>query len=112
MMIASILCDMGYIVATLDNRGTANRGIKFESYTNQGFGKIEMDDNLKMIEYLIDKYPQIDAKRIVTYGHSYGGYLSVKMLAFYPKIISAAISMACVYDWNDYVKYYRERYLE
>jgi dipeptidyl-peptidase-4 len=111
-LISNVFCDFGFAVASLDNRGTANRGTEFESVLKHGFGTTEASDNMNMIEFLMEKYQFLDKDNIFVYGHSYGGFLSITMLARYSHIVNSVISVSAVYDWMDYVKYYRDRFLQ
>jgi dipeptidyl-peptidase-4 len=111
-MISNIFSGVYFAVASLDNRGTANRGTKFESILKNGFAENETFDNIAMIKFLVEKYKFIDKNNVFVYGHSYGGFLSIAMMAKYSHIINSVISVAAVYDWLDYVKYYRDRFLQ
>ena len=55
-LISNIFCEFGFAVASIDNRGTANRGTRFESVLKNGFGEFESFDNISMINFLIEKY--------------------------------------------------------
>ncbi len=104
------LVDRGWIVFAIDNRGTPDRGKAFEDQLYRSMGTVEVDDQLKGVEWL-KAQPYVDPKRIATYGWSYGGYLSAKLLEKAPGIFSAAVAGAPVTRWELYDTHYTERYL-
>lgn len=104
------LVDRGWIVFAVDNRGTPDRGKAFEDQLYRAMGTVEVDDQLKGVEWLKSQ-PYVDPQRIATYGWSYGGYMSVKLLEKAPGLFSAAIAGAPVTRWELYDTHYTERYL-
>jgi dipeptidyl-peptidase-4 len=104
------LVDRGWIVFAVDNRGTPNRGKAFEDHLYRAMGTVEVEDQLKGVEWL-KAQPYVDPQRIATYGWSYGGYMSVKLLEKAPGVFSAAIAGAPVTRWELYDTHYTERYL-
>ena len=104
------LVDRGWIVFAIDNRGTPDRGKAFEDQLYRAMGTVEINDQLKGVEWL-KAQPYVDPKRIATYGWSYGGYLSVKLLEKAPGLFFAAIAGAPVTRWELYDTHYTERYL-
>ena len=104
------LVDQGWIVFAIDNRGTPDRGKAFEDHLYRAMGTVEIEDQLKGVEWL-KAQPYVDPQRIATYGWSYGGYLSLKLLEKAPGVFSAAIAGAPVTKWELYDTHYTERYL-
>ncbi len=104
------LVDQGYIFFQIDNRGSYNRGKAFEDQIYHAMGTVEVEDQLTGAEYL-KTLPFVDADKIATYGWSYGGYMSIKMLEKTPGVYAAAVSGAPVTDWQLYDTHYTERYL-
>ncbi len=104
------LVDHGWIVFAIDNRGTPDRGKAFEDHLYRAMGTVEVDDQLKGVEWL-KAQPFVDPKRIATYGWSYGGYMSVKLLEKAPGVFAAAVAGAPVTKWELYDTHYTERYL-
>ncbi len=104
------LVDRGWIVFAIDNRGTPDRGKDFEDHLYRAMGTVEVDDQLKGVAWL-KAQPFVDPKRIVTYGWSYGGYMSVKLLEKAPGVFAAAVAGAPVTKWELYDTHYTERYL-
>ena len=104
------LVDRGWIVFAIDNRGTPDRGKAFEDQLYRAMGTVEVEDQLKGVEWLKSQ-PYVDPARIATYGWSYGGYLSLKLLEKAPGIFSAAVAGAPVTRWELYDTHYTERYL-
>ncbi|WP_311269789.1 S9 family peptidase [Sphingobium sp. WCS2017Hpa-17] len=104
------LVDRGWIVFAIDNRGTPDRGKAFEDHIYHAMGTVEVDDQLKGVEWL-KAQPFVDPKRIATYGWSYGGYMSLKLLEKAPGVFAAAVAGAPVTKWQLYDTHYTERYL-
>ncbi|WP_030541826.1 S9 family peptidase [Sphingobium sp. DC-2] len=104
------LVDRGWIVFAVDNRGTPDRGKAFEDQLYRAMGTVEVEDQLKGVEWLKTQ-PYVDPQRIATYGWSYGGYLSLKLLEKAPGVFFAAIAGAPVTRWELYDTHYTERYL-
>lgn len=104
------LCDQGYVVVSVDNRGTGARGQEFKKCTYMTLGKIESDDQIAAAKYLA-KQSYIDAKRIGIFGWSYGGYMSSLCLFKGADIFKMAIAVAPVTNWRYYDSIYTERYM-
>ena len=104
------LVDQGYIFFQIDNRGSPNRGRAFENQIYHAMGTVEVADQKAGADYL-KTLPFVDPARIATYGWSYGGYLSLKMLEKTPGVYAAAVAGAPVTDWQLYDTHYTERYL-
>ena len=105
-----ILASQGYIIFSLDNRGSWGRGIDFENSTHLQLGHIESLDQKKGIDYLCT-LPYIDTTKIGTYGWSFGGFMSITMLQKYPDYIHSSIAGSPVTDWKYYEVMYGERYM-
>ncbi|RSU48096.1 S9 family peptidase [Sphingomonas sp. S-NIH.Pt15_0812] len=104
------LVDQGWIFFQIDNRGSYNRGKAFEDHIYHAMGTVEVEDQLAGANYL-KTLPFVDPAKIATYGWSYGGYMSIKMLEKTPGVYAAAVSGAPVTDWQLYDTHYTERYL-
>ena len=100
----------GYIFFEIDNRGSANRGVSFESAIYRAMGSVEVADQKAGAQYL-KTLPYVDPAKIATYGWSYGGYMSVKMLEADQGLYAAAIAGAPVTRWELYDTHYTERYM-
>ena len=100
----------GYIFFEIDNRGSANRGVAFESQINRAMGSVEVADQLAGTAFL-KKQPYVDPAKIATFGWSYGGYMTLKLLEAAPGTFAAGISGAPVTRWELYDTHYTERYL-
>ncbi len=105
------LAQNGFLVYTLDNRGTFNRGKKFEEYIYKELGKTELSDQIKGINYLIQK-GTVDKNRIGIWGGSYGGFMTLYSLIKAPSVFKAGVALAPVTDWHFYDTHYTERYLD
>ncbi|HEX8387659.1 MAG TPA: S9 family peptidase [Sphingomonas sp.] len=104
------LVDRGYIVFQLDNRGAPNRGKAFEDAIYRAMGSVEVRDQLAGARYL-KSLDFVDPRRIATYGWSYGGYMTLKMLEANPGVYAAGIAGAPVTKWELYDTHYTERYM-
>lgn len=104
------IVDEGYVWFEIDNRGSENRGVAFASQLYRAMGTVEVDDQLAGAQFL-KTLPFVDPAKIATYGWSYGGYMTVKMLEANPGVYAAGISGAPVTKWELYDTHYTERYL-
>jgi dipeptidyl-peptidase 4 len=105
------MAEHGYVVFTLDGRGSANRGLAFEQAIFRHVGVNEMKDQLVGIEYLkSQKY--VDESRIGLFGWSYGGFMTTSIMTRYPDIFKAAVAGGPVIDWQYYEIMYTERYMD
>lgn len=104
------MAQRGYIVFQLDNRGSENRGKKFEDPIYKKMGGVEVDDQVTGVEYL-RTLPYVDSQRIGIYGHSYGGYMAIMAMFKASDYFAAGVSGAPVTDWTLYDTHYTERYL-
>ena len=100
----------GYIVFEIDNRGSFNRGVAFEKPIYRAMGGVEVADQKVGAEYL-KTLPFVDPDKIATYGWSYGGYMTLKMLEADQGLYAAGISGAPVTKWELYDTAYTERYM-
>jgi dipeptidyl-peptidase-4 len=104
------LLQQGYLVFSLDNRGSAGRGREFEQVIYRDLSTCEVGDQQRGVEYL-RSLPFVDGSRIGMYGHSYGGYMALMCLFRMPVgYLRAAVSGAPVTDWKYYDTHYTERY--
>lgn len=104
------IVDCGYIWFVLDNRGAANRGKAFEDHLFQAMGGVEVQDQLAGAAHL-KTLDFVDPAKITTYGWSYGGYMTLKMLQAAPGTFAAGVSGAPVSKWELYDTHYTERYM-
>lgn len=104
------LAQRGYVVFTLDNRGSGFRGVAFESALHGRMGHVEVEDQLRGVEYL-RSLPGVDPERIGIFGWSYGGYMSLMAAMSASDAYAAAVAGAPVTDWALYDTHYTERYL-
>lgn len=102
--------DQGYIWFELDNRGMSGRGKMFEDPIYHAMGGVEVADQLAGVAF-VKTLPDADPDKVVTYGWSYGGYLTLKLLQDAPGVFAAGVSGAPVTDWTLYDTHYTERYL-
>ena len=100
----------GYIFFEIDNRGSENRGVKFGSALYRAMGSVEVEDQKAGAQFL-KGLPHVDGGKIATYGWSYGGYMTLKMLQADPGLYAAGIAGAPVTRWELYDTHYTERYL-
>ncbi|MBV7314149.1 S9 family peptidase [Shewanella sp. NIFS-20-20] len=104
------LLQRGYLVFQLDNRGSANRGTRFEHVIYQNLGDLEVKDQQVGVKYLRN-LPYVADERIAIFGHSYGGYMALMSQFKAPQDFKVAISGAPVTDWGLYDTHYTERYM-
>ncbi|MDJ0917188.1 MAG: S9 family peptidase [Woeseiaceae bacterium] len=105
-----IMVNRGFLVFTLDNRGTSFRGVEFDAPIYRRLGNIEVVDQMAGVEFLKSK-PYVDADRLGIFGWSYGGYLALMATMQEPDVFAAAVSGAPVTDWTLYDTHYTERFM-
>ncbi|XP_054799097.1 uncharacterized protein LOC129303663 isoform X1 [Prosopis cineraria] len=109
-MRAQYLRNQGILVWKVDNRGTARRGLEFESHAKHNLGQTDADDQVTGAEWLI-KQGLAKVGHIGLYGWSYGGYLSAMTLARYPDIFKCAVAGAPVTSWDGHDTFYTEKFM-
>ncbi|MDE5421879.1 S9 family peptidase [Ancylomarina sp. DW003] len=105
------MAQRGYVVFTLDNRGSANRGKEFEAIIHRQCGQPEMADQMKGVDFLKSQ-PYVDADRIGVHGWSYGGFMTISLITNYPDVFKVAVAGGPVIDWKWYEIMYGERYMD
>jgi len=106
-----MLAQKGYIVVSVDNRGTGNRGEAFKKSTYKQLGKLETEDQISAAKYL-QGLSFVDAKRIGIQGWSYGGYMSSLCITKGADLFKMAIAVAPVTNWRYYDSIYTERFMQ
>ena len=105
------MAQKGYIIFILDNRGSENRGREFEQATFRQLGQIEMQDQMKGVEYL-QSLPYIDKERMGVHGWSFGGFMTMTMMLNHPEVFKVGVAGGPVIDWKYYEVMYGERYMD
>lgn len=105
------MAQRGYVMFTVDSRGSANRGHAFESVIHRNLGVNEMADQVKGVEFL-KSLPYVDADRIGVDGWSYGGFMTTNLMCSYPEIFKVGVAGGPVIDWSNYEIMYGERYMD
>ena len=105
------LAQQGYVVFSLDNRGTPRRGAAFGGALYAKQGTVEVDDQLRGVEWLKSQ-AFVDPARIGVYGWSNGGYMTLMLLAKHSEAYACGVAGAPVTDWALYDTHYTERYMD
>ena len=105
------MAQKGYIVFSLDNRGSEHRGKTFEQVTFRQLGQTEMLDQMKGVEYLLSQ-TYIDKERIGVHGWSFGGFMTISLITNFPDVFKVAVAGGPVIDWKWYEVMYGERYMD
>ena len=105
------MAEQGYIVYTVDNRGSANRGFAFESVIHRHLGDAEMADQMEGVQFLRQQ-PFVDGKRIAVHGWSFGGFMTTSLMLRYPEEFTTGVAGGPVTDWAYYEVMYGERYMD
>ncbi|MFC2099102.1 S9 family peptidase, partial [Bacteroidota bacterium] len=105
-----LLLEKGYVVVSVDNRGTAGKGEAFRKATYLELGKYETIDQIEAAKYL-GNIPWIDAGRIGIWGGSYGGFMSAMCITLGADVFKLALSLYPVTNWKYYDTIYTERYM-
>lgn len=104
------MAQQGYVVFSLDNRGSARRERVFTDVIYGNLGRNEVQDQLTGIDWLRSQ-SFVDAKHIGVFGWSYGGFMTVRLLAAASDRIAAGVAVAPVTDWALYDTHYTEQFL-
>ena len=105
------MAQKGYVIFTMDGRGSSNRGLKFEQAIFRSAGETEMKDQIKGVEYL-KSLPYVDAQKMGIHGWSYGGFMTTSFMLKHPEIFKVGVAGGPVIDWNMYEIMYTERYMD
>src|SRR5216117_3826969 len=100
----------GYLVASVDNRGTGGRGARFMKLTYLHLGRYESADQIASARWFAAQ-PYVDPDRIGIWGWSYGGYMSSLSMFRGAGVFKAGLAVAPVTDWRFYDTIYTERYM-
>jgi len=104
------MAQQGYVVFTLDNRGSGRRERRFTDVIYGELGKHEVEDQLTGVDWLASQ-SFVDPKRIGVFGWSYGGYMTLRLLEAGSSMIAAGVAVAPVTDWTLYDTHYTEQFL-
>ena len=104
------MAQKGYIVFILDNRGSQYRGRDFEQATFHQLGQIEMQDQMRGVDYL-RTLPYVDMNRLGVHGWSFGGFMTISLMTNYPDVFKVGVAGGPVIDWKWYEVMYGERYM-
>jgi dipeptidyl-peptidase-4 len=105
------MAERGYVVFSLDPRGSDNRGKEFEQAIFRHAGDAQMEDLMSGIDYLYNR-SYVDKNRMGLFGWSYGGFMTVDFMLSHPGIFKAAVAGGPVTDWRYYEIMYGERYMD
>lgn len=105
------MAEQGYLVFTVDNRGSDNRGFDFESVVHGRLGVNEIDDQMKGVDYL-KSLPYVDGNRLAVHGWSYGGFMTTSLMLRKPDVFKVGVAGGPVTDWKYYEIMYGERYMD
>jgi len=103
--------NQGYLVFTIDSRGSGNRGLAFEQATFRQLGTVELEDQLKGVEYL-KTLPFANTDKMAIHGWSFGGFMTLSMMLRNPDVFEVGVAGGPVTDWNMYEIMYTERYMD
>ncbi|WP_073293359.1 S9 family peptidase [Chryseobacterium polytrichastri] len=101
----------GYIIFTMDGRGSSNRGLKFEQAVFRNLGTVEMSDQMKGVDYL-KSLPYVDAEKMGIHGWSFGGFMTTSFMLRKPDVFKVGVAGGPVIDWSMYEIMYGERYMD
>ena len=105
------MAQKGYILFILDNRGSENRGRDFEQATFRQLGQIEMQDQMKGVDFL-RTLPYVDMQRLGVHGWSFGGFMTITLMLNHPDVFKVGVAGGPVIDWKWYEVMYGERYMD
>lgn len=105
------IADHGFIVVSIDGRGTPGRGRAWHRAMRGNFIDVPLADQVDGLAALGKRFPELDLDRVGVYGWSFGGYFSAMGVLQRPDVFHAGWAGAPVADWLDYDTHYTERYL-
>jgi dipeptidyl-peptidase-4 len=105
------MAERGYVVFTIDTRGSGNRGRAFEQAIFRKAGEAQMEDMMSAVKYL-KAQSFVDAERMGLFGWSYGGFMTTDFMLNHPGIFKTAVAGGPVMDWKYYEIMYTERYMD
>ena len=105
-----LLAQHGFAVLHADNRGTGNRGRAFAQAAWHNFGPVQLEDQLTVLDAVLERYPQLDNKRVGWWGWSWGGTFTLYAMSHSDRF-RAGVAVAPVTDWRNYDSIYTERYM-
>ncbi|WP_288881133.1 S9 family peptidase [Pedobacter panaciterrae] len=105
------MAEHGYVVLTIDTRGSDNRGRAFEQSMFRRAGDVQMEDMMKAVDYL-KGLPYVDSANMGLFGWSFGGFGTVDFMVTHPGIFKAAVAGGPVINWKFYEVMYTERYMD
>jgi dipeptidyl-peptidase 4 len=105
------MAERGYVVFTVDTRGSDNRGKAFEQSIFRKAGEVQMEDMMSAVNYLT-ALPFVDKNNMGLFGWSYGGFMTTDFVLHHPGIFKAAVAGGPVMDWKYYEIMYGERYMD
>ncbi|MBL7766377.1 MAG: S9 family peptidase [Chitinophagaceae bacterium] len=101
----------GYVMFVMDGRGSSNRGFAFESAVHRQLGTLEMEDQLKGVDYL-KSLPYVDSTHMGVHGWSFGGFMTTSLMLRHPGVFTCGVAGGPVLDWSMYEVMYTERYMD
>ncbi|HEX4284074.1 MAG TPA: alpha/beta fold hydrolase [Terracidiphilus sp.] len=110
LLFDELLTEHGFAVLHADNRGSGMRGRDFAQAAYQNSGPVQFEDQLTVVDAALEKYPQLDRKRLGWWGWSWGGTFTLYALSHSDRF-RAGVSVAPVTDWRNYDSVYTERFL-
>lgn len=105
------MAEQGYLVFTLDNRGSGERGVAFESQIHRQLGTVEMEDQLSGVEFL-KSLSYVDSNRLAVHGWSFGGFMTTSLMLRHAGVFQVGVAGGPVTDWKYYEIMYGERYMD
>lgn len=105
------MAEQGYLVYTLDNRGSENRGFEFESGIHRQLGTLEMADQMEGVKFL-KSLSYVDGNRLAVHGWSFGGFMTTSLMLREPGVFNVGVAGGPVTDWKYYEIMYGERYMD
>jgi dipeptidyl-peptidase 4 len=110
-LLSQWLADHGFIVVSIDGRGTPGRGREWERVVKGDLIDVPLADQASTMQALGRRFPEMDMSRVGIYGWSFGGYFSAMAVMRRPDVFHAGVAGAPVCDWRDYDTHYTERYM-
>ncbi len=107
-----MMAQKGYLVFSMDPRGSDNRGRDFEQACWRNIGHVQLEDHLTVLQKIISKSPYINPQRLGVYGWSFGGFMSTHLMLNSNGLFKVGVAGGPVINWRYYEVMYTERYMD
>ena len=107
-----MMAELGFIVVTIDGRGSTDRGKAFQDVVYGKFGQQEIPEHVAVLKQVASSRPYMDMSRVGVFGGSYGGYFTLRAMLTAPDVYHVGVAFAPVTVLDDNIAGYIEAYMD